>query len=752
MERLPENPIIVASGTQKSKLLGLITIESTVSVELDSNSGEIIEINEPWYDFLTTESESQIQDNEIIISINIVDIDGLITSQEKSCPKDCEEFVEPESDEENYKPEGYIDYISESGLIVGWSYDQNLGENPNQIHYYLDGEYLSYNIANENRPDVNDAKGYGENHGFEYQLNGLNLGAHSISAYAINYPSGDVENPLLGTKSFFVLKDGSYKEITEEKPIVFILSGQSNMYGTANYSNLKGKDETDLIEIPYNVDFYYAEPHLTEIILINLENSELYSDKKTYFGPEISLIHELAEKYPNRQVKIVKFAVGGTDIRLWSPDPDEADDRVPNILNAMNLDSSSAYLFERLYEKLINHINAAVEDSPSVEYGGMFWFQGESDIGYGDYLVSAEKMIGQIREDLGAIYMPFFMGKIHPGDGGCPWGTEIEIKDGIAKIRDLQGLAESTIDNTYVIDSKDLSCNLKEEYPVHFNEASLIILGNRFGDRYDDYLNNKINNPEEPIVFILSGQSNMLGFGNVDNLENANLLTIPDNVKFYYADYTDFNSESLNLINSINDEIHSSFKTNLPQFGPEISLIHELAEKYPNRQVIIVKFAVGGTDIYKWSPGAKFLYDKLTEYIESSVQDYPSVEYGGMFWFQGEQDATIFNKDYQSLTEELIEQIRDDLKSENMPFIMGKIHPATEDSSCPWAINYNAIDNVESIRQMQESIASKKDHVYLVNSDNLACNKVDFIHFDESSIVTLGELFGDRYDDYLTSK
>jgi hypothetical protein len=242
----------------------------------------------------------------------------------------------------------------------------------------------------------------------------------------------------------------------------------------------------------------------------------------------------------------------------------------------------------------------------------------------------------------------------------------------------------------------------------------------------------------EPIVFILSGQSNMVGYGTPDNLIEKNLLAISDNVDFYYVDSSDY---SLRMIDSIEDEKYS----NEVRFGPEISLIHKLAEDYPNQKVIIIKFGVGGSSISNWSPGVN--YYELIRHIRTVVQDYSIVEYGGLFWFQGEDDTRPLNEDYLSMTKEMFEQVRIDLNASDMPFFMGKIHPGTGD--CPWA-NDTIIENIVQVREWQGQMESEMEKVYVTDGQGLSCFDNDAIHFNTESLVELGYLFGDVYDDYLT--
>ncbi len=86
----------------------------------------------------------------------------------------------------------------------------------------------------------------------------------------------------------------------------------------------------------------------------------------------------------------------------------------------------------------------------------------------------------------------------------------------------------------------------------------------------------------ETLVFVLAGQSNMVGQGDVAKL-SEDLKQLPPNILLYLngerADFADRN-----------------------HFGPEIGFAHEMSRAHPREAIILIKFAVGGSSLLAWAP------------------------------------------------------------------------------------------------------------------------------------------------------
>lgn len=85
-------------------------------------------------------------------------------------------------------PTGYVDNISPTGLINGWSADLDTPSISNEVHIYVDGDFrtgkwVGRTVANTPRPDVNTAVGISGNHGFSFQIPNLYKDGKSRTYY-----------------------------------------------------------------------------------------------------------------------------------------------------------------------------------------------------------------------------------------------------------------------------------------------------------------------------------------------------------------------------------------------------------------------------------------------------------------------------------------------------------------------------------------------------------------------------------------
>ena len=97
-------------------------------------------------------------------------------------------------------------------------------------------------------------------------------------------------------------------------------------------------------------------------------------------------------------------------------------------------------------------------------------------------------------------------------------------------------------------------------------------------------------------VFILSGQSNMVGLGNSQELPDAFR-----NGNNRVLMFEDGRWQPLRPFKKT-DYAASNFGITEATFGPEIAFAHAIAEAWPNETIGIVKQASGGTGVLAWHP------------------------------------------------------------------------------------------------------------------------------------------------------
>lgn len=228
----------------------------------------------------------------------------------------------------------------------------------------------------------------------------------------------------------------------------------------------------------------------------------------------------------------------------------------------------------------------------------------------------------------------------------------------------------------------------------------------------------------EYYVILLAGQSNMVGEGNIDDLEK-NQYQLPaniDNYNFgrgYRLDY------------------------DLQRFGPEIALAHKLHSRFPEKNFVLLKYAVDRASLLDWSPewtieraaitghphfGA--LYQQFLEIIEL-ITGGKNVIFVALLWMQGETDALIpeVGKAYYENFSQFVERFRRDLDMPNLPVLLGQINPPPGE--------YQA---VQVVRDAQKQAAKVMKNVWLIDTDGIS-KLDDNLHYSSQGQLELGKRF-----------
>lgn len=229
------------------------------------------------------------------------------------------------------------------------------------------------------------------------------------------------------------------------------------------------------------------------------------------------------------------------------------------------------------------------------------------------------------------------------------------------------------------------------------------------------------------LVFVLAGQSNMVGQGKASELAPA-YRRPPENVSFYYNGY----KAPLNR-----------FK----HFGPEIGFAHELSRHFPHDQIKLIKFAVGGTSMFAWDPlwnatkahstrnaSAGPLFKKLIKTVNIQFDGTKS-KLAGIIWMQGETDAFYLNaaKQYQGNLVRFVNSLRSTLKSPNALFIMGSVNPPLE-----------LFQSTSIVQQAQKRASQRIRNLRLVKTDDLD-KRNDHLHYNTKGQLELGKRFARAY-------
>jgi hypothetical protein len=201
--------------------------------------------------------------------------------------------------------------------------------------------------------------------------------------------------------------------------------------------------------------------------------------------------------------------------------------------------------------------------------------------------------------------------------------------------------------------------------------------------------------------------------------------------------------------------MYPGYKGAPPNFGPEITFGRSMADYYAAKgeKVAIVKFAWGGTDLFKnWKadgtkedshdgPQYRQFQKSVRIGLEKLKKTYPNDEIvlRGMIWMQGEGDteakANVKTKGEYSLSyaKNLTDFIRDVRATfaTPLPFVIGKL----SDHQTACAEEYR-----KNVQNCQEEVARNDPTLGLVRTEAFPL-KPDKLHFNADGQRGLGEAF-----------
>ena len=199
-------------------------------------------------------------------------------------------------------------------------------------------------------------------------------------------------------------------------------------------------------------------------------------------------------------------------------------------------------------------------------------------------------------------------------------------------------------------------------------------------------------------VFVLAGQSNMQGYGTIEDAENdpGSLIDVIENDIdgdwSEIGEVGDWNSTEGAFLYFANNG--DTIRTNVTVgqgndsnlIGAELMFAHQLDEYYDD-PVLIIKTAWGGVnlaeDFRPPSAGGATgeYYNEMIQIVQNVTQnlgiEFPNIgetdfEISGFAWFQGWNDGASdsFLEEYESNLYHLVNDVRNDLDSPNLPVVI----------------------------------------------------------------------------------
>lgn len=270
-------------------------------------------------------------------------------------------------------------------------------------------------------------------------------------------------------------------------------------------------------------------------------------------------------------------------------------------------------------------------------------------------------------------------------------------------------------------------------------------------------------------VYYLGGQSNMDGYGYVNQLPDAMRKPVEGVMIFHGNTAADAVAadgrgrwSQLRPGHGVGFESDGKANRYSERFGIELTFANELKELYPDEPVAIVKYSRGGTSIDAaaarhfgcWEPDFEDgqgegrgvnQYDHFLATVNRAMNvrdiDGDGLEDrlipAGIVWMQGESDAWKVESAhaYAANLKRLMDLIRAAFRTDDLPVAIGRISDSGNDEN-----DGKVWDFGDVVRKAQQSYCDQDKYATLVTStDNYGYS--DPWHYDTEGYLDLGEKF-----------
>lgn len=227
--------------------------------------------------------------------------------------------------------------------------------------------------------------------------------------------------------------------------------------------------------------------------------------------------------------------------------------------------------------------------------------------------------------------------------------------------------------------------------------------------------------------FLMIGQSNMAGRGNLEDVEPiCNDLCYMIRMGRWQK-----MREPVNQDRDFSKKYRSGISL-AATFADEVA-------KFTNSEVGLIPCADGGTKISQWQPG-EVLFDHAVMMAKLAMRNS---KLGGIIWHQGESDCGDFDAErYRVQFLNMMTQLRKELNAENLPLIIGEISDKISD-------DWSAVDGARKLNPLLHKLKDELPCCEIASVDGLTL-KEDGIHFDSVSLRILGKRYFEKYKELIS--
>ena len=252
-------------------------------------------------------------------------------------------------------------------------------------------------------------------------------------------------------------------------------------------------------------------------------------------------------------------------------------------------------------------------------------------------------------------------------------------------------------------------------------------------------------------VYLLGGQSNGAGRGDSAEIPEGSVLANPqDDVLFYWHKTLTTKNGNLTQDQFVDLQPGAGQGRTAPahdvEFGAELSLGRTLADAYPNRNILIVKYCHGGSNLHtQWAEDGR-CYNTFVDTVQAALDKLDdngdTYTMRGMAWMQGESDTNAAHANaYQDNLVDLIRRVREDLFDDaDAPFVLTGL--SDNQYSNPQS------DDVQTVIAAQTNVPNLVANVAFVDTDDdtlFTTYDSAPIHFDANGQINLGNALGKAF-------
>jgi hypothetical protein len=268
----------------------------------------------------------------------------------------------------------------------------------------------------------------------------------------------------------------------------------------------------------------------------------------------------------------------------------------------------------------------------------------------------------------------------------------------------------------------------------------------------------------ETKVFLLAGQSNMVGMGGYTGYPMGSPWTDPPydhadakcpapydapqtTVRFWnYGAKPD--DKHINVLKAGDGwiDLRPGFGVRDDEFGPEVSFGYMLHKYFPKDDIYLIKSSTGGTNLASnWNPNPDSIgpqYALFKSRVDAALANLAAAGKKpvivGMIWMQGEDDSTNpdYAKAYKDNLLSFIRKVRADYKTPEMKFVIGRISRMSKLWTTP--------ENLDLVRNAQAEVPALDGNAAWFDTDDLQW--ATYGHYGTQGQIDLGLRFAKEFD------